>query len=46
MYSTHPAYLMWTLEKLVNGEVINQISVDEETAHYARIALDRMLKEV
>ena len=46
MYRTHPAYLLWTLEKLVNGEVINQISVDEETAHYARIALDRMLKEV
>lgn len=36
-------HLVWTLESLVNGEVINQISVDEETAHWARVALDRML---
>lgn len=36
-------HLVWTLESLVNGEVINQISVEEETAHWARVALDRML---
>lgn len=43
MYRIHPAYLAWVLEGLVNGEVINQVSVDEETARWARVALQRML---
>jgi quinolinate synthase len=43
MYRIHPAYLAWVLEALVNGEVLNQVSVDEETAHWARVALERML---
>lgn len=43
MYRIHPAYLAWILEGLVNGEVINQVSVDEETAHWARVSLERML---
>ena len=46
MYRTHPAYLLWSLDCLLRGEVTNQIAVDEETARYARIALDRMLHEV
>ena len=46
MYRTHPAYLLWALDCLLSGEVINRITVDEETAYYARIALDRMLHEV
>jgi quinolinate synthase len=36
-------HLVWTLESLVKGEVTNQIKVDEETAHYAKLALDQML---
>jgi quinolinate synthase len=36
-------HLVWTLESLVKGEVNNQIEVDEETAHYAKLALDQML---
>ncbi|HLH63265.1 MAG TPA: quinolinate synthase NadA [Ktedonobacteraceae bacterium] len=43
MYRIHPAYLAWVLEGLVEGQVINQVSVDEETAHWARVALQRML---
>jgi quinolinate synthase len=43
MYRIHPAYLAWVLEELVKGEVINQVSVDEQTAHWARVALERML---
>lgn len=43
MYRIHPAYLAWVLEGLVHGEVINQVSVDEATAHWARVALERML---
>lgn len=43
MYRIHPAYMAWVLEALVRGEVINQVSVDEETTHWARVALERML---
>lgn len=43
MYRIHPAYLAWVLEALLKDEVINQVSVDEQTAHWARVALERML---
>ncbi|SDJ19361.1 quinolinate synthetase [Nonomuraea maritima] len=36
-------HLVWALESLVLGEVVNPITVDEDTAHWARVALDRML---
>jgi quinolinate synthase len=43
MFRIDAAHLCWTLERLVEGEVVNQITVDPETADGARIALDRML---
>jgi len=43
MYRVHPAYVLWTLEHLVAGEVVNRITVDEETRRDALVALDRML---
>jgi quinolinate synthase len=46
MYRIHPAYLAWTVEELAAGRVVNQVSVDDETAHYAKIALERMLTVV
>ena len=36
-------HLVWTLESLVQGRVVNQISVEPRTAEHARAALDRML---
>ena len=36
-------HLVWTLESLVEGHVVNQISVEPRTAEHARAALDRML---
>ncbi|MEV4512945.1 quinolinate synthase NadA [Dactylosporangium sp. NPDC049525] len=36
-------HLVWALEELVAGRVPNEITVDADTAHYARVALDRML---
>jgi len=36
-------HLVWTLESLVEGRVVNQISVEPRTAQRARAALDRML---
>jgi quinolinate synthase len=36
-------HLVWALESLAAGTVVNRIEVDPDTAHWARIALDRML---
>ncbi|MCA1223580.1 quinolinate synthase NadA [Streptomyces sp. 8L] len=36
-------HLVWTLESLADGNEINQIRVDADTAHYAQAALERML---
>ena len=36
-------HLVWALESLAGGEVVNRISVDPDTAGYARAALDQML---
>lgn len=44
MYRVHPAYLCWVLEELVKGNVVNRIRVEDETARWARVALDRMLE--
>lgn len=36
-------HLTWSLEELVAGRVPNRITVDPDTARYARLALDQML---
>ncbi len=43
MYRIHPGYLAWVLERLVAGEIVNQIVVDEQVATGAKVALERML---
>ena len=43
MYRIHPAYLCWVLEGLVEGQVVNQITVPEDIQQESRVALDRML---
>ena len=42
MFRIDPQHLAWVLENLVEGQVVNQISVDEDVAKNARIALQRM----
>jgi quinolinate synthase len=44
MFRISPQHLCWTLESLVAGEVVNRVSVDAETKHWARVALNRMLE--
>ena len=46
MYRIHPAYLSWILDGILNGVTINQISVDDQTRAYSKIALQRMLEIV
>lgn len=36
-------HLVWTLESLAEGNLVNQIQVDKETESFARLALERML---
>ncbi len=43
MYRIDLRHLCWTLESLVAGQVVNRIRVDDETRHWSRVALDRML---
>ncbi|MEO3858144.1 quinolinate synthase NadA [Acrocarpospora sp. B8E8] len=36
-------HLVWALESLADGHLVNQITVDADTTHWAKVALDRML---
>ncbi len=44
MYRIHPAYLAWALENIEQGNIVNRITVDEDTARDAKIALQHMLE--
>ena len=44
MYRISPQHLCWALESLVDGSVVNQISVNAKVKQWARVALDRMLE--
>ncbi len=43
MYRIHPSFLLWVLENLLQGKVVNRIAVPEPVCSDAKIALDRML---
>jgi quinolinate synthase len=43
MFRIDPPHLLWALEALVEGRVVNQVRVPEDVAREARTALDRML---
>ncbi len=43
MYRIHPSFLLWTLENLVAGNLVNQIVVPEKIRADALVALQRML---
>ena len=43
MFRTDPQHLAWVLENLVDGHVVNRISVPEQEALLAKQALDNML---
>ncbi|MFQ5806150.1 MAG: quinolinate synthase NadA [Phycisphaerae bacterium] len=44
MYRIDPKHLYWALEQLTSGRVVNRIAVEDETKHWSRVALDRMLE--
>ena len=43
MYRIAPPNLAWAMDNLVNGVVVNEIVVDDETKHFAGVALQRMI---
>lgn len=43
MYRIAPQNLAWAMDNLVNGVIVNEIAVDNETKHYANVALERMI---
>jgi len=43
MFRIRPPYLLHVLERLLEGQAINQVKVSEEVTHWAKISLDRML---
>jgi quinolinate synthase len=43
MFRIAPENLLWSLENLCDGEVVNQITVSESVAYWAKEALNRML---
>lgn len=46
MYRIDLRHLLWVLDELVAGRIVNQIKVDPETKRLARLALERMLANV
>jgi quinolinate synthase len=43
MFRVSPNHLLWVLDSLVDGDVVNEIIVPDEPKKWAKIALDRML---
>ena len=44
MFRIDPSHLLWLMENLLEERVVNQISVPEEVARWARVSLNRMLE--
>ncbi len=44
MYRIDMPHLAWTLENIARGTPVNIVKVPDETAHWARVALRRMLE--
>ena len=44
MYRIDMPHLLWTMDKLTEGTVVNQIKVHPQVRHWALAALDRMLE--
>ncbi|HOB73850.1 MAG TPA: quinolinate synthase NadA [Phycisphaerae bacterium] len=46
MYRIDLRHLLWSLDELAAGRIVNQIKVDPDTRHWARVSLQRMLDNV
>jgi len=46
MYRIDPQHLLWALDNLAEGKVVNEIRVNAQARELARLALDRMMANV
>jgi quinolinate synthase len=44
IYRISPNHMAWTLEKRIEGRVVNRIQFRPNANRWARVALDRMLE--
>jgi len=44
MFRIDPSHVLWSMENLLEGEVVNQITVSDEVSRLARVSLNRMLE--
>jgi quinolinate synthase len=44
MFRTDPQHLLWVLENLVEGQIVNRIKVPDSDARWAKLALNKMLQ--
>jgi quinolinate synthase len=44
MFRIDPSHLLWSMENLLEGTVVNQITVPDDVAEWARVSLNRMLE--
>ncbi len=44
MFRIDPSHLLWSMENLLEDRVVNQITVPDEVAEWARVSLNRMLE--
>ena len=44
MFRIAPENLAWAMENLTDGIVVNEIIVDDDTKHFANVALERMIR--
>jgi len=44
MYRIRPQYLLWAMDNLVAGNVVNHIKVPDHVAEGAKLSLDRMIE--
>jgi quinolinate synthase len=43
MFRIDAAHLCWVLENLLDGTVVNRITVEPDTTEWAKVALERKL---
>ena len=43
MRQIDPRYLLWTLEELVKGNVVNRVTIDDADRAWGKVAIERML---
>jgi quinolinate synthase len=44
MFRIDPQHLLWVLDNLAEGRVVNRVAVEADVARHARLAVERMIR--